>query len=103
MMTPATRSWKTPRDNCLGLQRIENSAGLSIGVLPNGCIFAIEHRCEGATVMINQLLGSPAGGGIARIYLRIDGAAPVTAGPGARGRFGAGRDCFIWEGETSGL
>ena len=106
-MTPSgKRSWTTPRDNNLGLHRIENRAGLSISVLPNGCIFAIEHRREDGTTMINQLLGSPVDGGIARLYLRIGGAAPFliqAAGPGAKGRFGAAGDRFVWEGETSGL
>ncbi|MGH6857566.1 MAG: cellobiose phosphorylase, partial [Methylocella sp.] len=95
-----------PRGSNLGLYRIENRAGLSISALPNGCIFAIEHRREDATTMINQLLGSPVGGGIARLHLRIGGAPPVSveaAGSGAKGRFGAAGDRFVWEGETSGL
>ena len=56
--------------------------------------------------MINQLLGSPVDGGIARLYLRIGGAAPISvaaAGPGAKGRFGAAGDRFVWEAQTSGL
>ncbi|MGH6821643.1 MAG: cellobiose phosphorylase, partial [Methylocella sp.] len=106
MAPSGKRNWATPRDNNLGLYRIENRAGLSISVLPNGCIFAIEHRREDRTTMINQLLGSPVDGGIARLYLRIGGAVPISviaAGPGAKGRFGAAGDRFIWEGETSGL
>ncbi|MGB6177428.1 MAG: cellobiose phosphorylase, partial [Methylocella sp.] len=85
---------------------IENRAGLSISVLPNGGIFAIEHRRADGTTVINQLLGSPVDSGIARLYLRIGGAAPISvaaAGPGAKGRFGAAGDRFVWEGETSGL
>ena len=106
MVPSGKRNWKTPRDNNLGLHRIENRAGLTISVLPNGCIFAIEHRREDGTTMINQLLGSPVDGGIARLYLRVGGAAPISvaaAGPGAKGRFGAAGDRFVWEGETSGL
>jgi cellobiose phosphorylase len=106
MVPSGKRNWATPRDNNLGLYRIENRAGLSISVLPNGCIFAIEHRREDGATMINQLLGSPVDGGIARLYLRIGGAAPISveaAGPGARGRLGAADDGFVWEGETSGL
>ncbi|MDQ6701900.1 MAG: cellobiose phosphorylase [Pseudomonadota bacterium] len=106
-MVPSGKlSWKTPRDSGLGLHRIENRAGLSVSVLPNGCIFAIEHRREEGTTTINQLLGSPVDGGIARLYLRIGGAAPISveaAGPGAKGRFGAAGDRFVWEGETRGL
>ena len=106
MVASGKRGWKTPRDSDLGLYRIENRAGLSISVLPNGCIFAIEHRREDGTTMINQLLGSPIDGGIARLHLRIGGAPPISveaAGSGAKGRFGAAADSFIWEGETSGL
>src|ERR1700730_7118616 len=104
MVPSGKRSWTTPRDDNLGLHRIENRAGLSISVLPNGCIFALEHLREDATTMINQLLGSPIDGGIARLYLRIGGAAPVAAaGPGAKGRFGAADDRFVWEEETHGL
>src|SRR3984893_12125999 len=106
MVPSGKRNWATPRDNNLGLYRIENRAGLSINVLPNGCIFAIEHRREDGTTLINQLPGSPVDGGIARLYLRIGGAAPISveaAGPGAKGRFGAAGDRFVWEGEASGL
>ncbi|MDQ6701907.1 MAG: cellobiose phosphorylase, partial [Pseudomonadota bacterium] len=106
MVASGKRSWKTPCDNNLGLYRIENRAGLSISVLPNSCIFAIEHRREDGATMINHLLGSPIDGGIARLYLRVGGAAPISvvaAGPGATGRFGAAGDRFVWEGETSGL
>ena len=103
---PAARTLTTPRDDDLGLRRIANRAGLSIGVLPNGCVFAIEHRHErrGPTV-INQVLGSPLAGGIARLYLRARGPEARVAqaiGPGARVRFGAGGDRFVWEGETGG-
>jgi len=106
MVPPDKRSWKTPGEHDLGLHQIENRAGLSISVLPNGCIFAIEHRREDGTTMINQLLGSPVDGGIARLYLRIGGAAPISvvaAGPGATGRCGVAGDRFVWEGETNGL
>jgi 1,2-beta-oligoglucan phosphorylase len=106
MMPSGKRSWKTPRERDLGLYRIENRAGLSISVLPNGGVFAIEHRREDETTMINQLLGSPVDGGIARLYLRIGGATPISVaatGPGGKGWFGAASNYFVWEGETSGL
>jgi len=64
------RSWRMPGEKDLGLLRIENQAGLSVSRLSNGCVFAIEHRCENTTVMINQILGSPLDGGIGRIFLR---------------------------------
>ena len=100
------RRWTTPRDCDLGLRRIENRAGLSISVLPNGCIFAIEHQRPNGVTLINQLLGSPVDNGIARIYLRVEGEAPFplqTAGAGANARFGFAEDRFVWEAETSGI
>ncbi len=98
------RSWTTPRDADLGLRAIENRAGLSISALPNGCIFSIEHREAGGAILVNQLLGSPIAGSVQRIYLRIEGEAPVEiVGPQANIRFGAGTDCFIFEGETQGV
>jgi cellobiose phosphorylase len=106
MVSSSKRSWTTPRDCDLGLHRIENRAGLSISVLPNGCIFAIEHRRPDGTTVINQLLGSPVDRGIARIYMRVDGAALLSieaAGPNANARFSAARDRIVWEGETNGI
>ncbi len=98
------RSWTTPRDAGLGLRAIENRAGLAIRALPNGCIFSIEHRYQGGAILINQLLGSPIDGSVQRIYLRIEGEAPVEiVGPHADIDFGAGSDCFIWAGESLGV
>ncbi len=83
------RNWTTPRDDSLGLSRIENGAGLAISALPNGCIFSIEHRVAGGAILVNQLLGSPIDGSVQRIYLRIEGEAPVEiVGPRANIRFG---------------
>ena len=48
MTRPAARLITTPRDDDLGLRRITNQTGLSISVLPNGCVFAIEHQHERA-------------------------------------------------------
>ncbi len=105
MIPSGKRSWTTPREKDLGLHRIENSAGLAISVLPNGCIFSIEHRRPNGATMINQLLGSPIDGGIARLYLRIgsEQLCVQAVGPGAIGRFHAAGDRFTWEGETAGL
>ena len=59
-MTPSDkRGWTTPRDRNLRLRRIENRSGLSISVLPNGCVFAIEHARKDDVIVVNQLLGSP--------------------------------------------
>jgi cellobiose phosphorylase len=106
MTSTGTRICTTPRDSDLGLRRIANEAGLSVSVLPNGCIFAIEHQHAHGRIMLNQVLGSPIGGGIARLCLRIGGSQPLVAevvGPGANVRFGAGTDRFAWEGEAGGL
>ena len=53
--------------------------------------------------MLNQVLGSPLGGGIARFYLRTGGPAPhitQVLGPGAKLRFGVAEDRFVWDGES---
>ncbi|QBR72948.1 cellobiose phosphorylase [Beijerinckiaceae bacterium] len=106
-MPSGQRSWKTPREKDLGLHWIENQAGMRIGVLPNGCLFSIEHRRPGGgATMINQVLGSPIDGGIGRLYLRSGGEPPLCieiVGPNARGLSLAASDCFVWEGETAGL
>ena len=101
-MTPL-RTFETPRESDIGLRRITNTSGLSISVLPNGCVFAIEHRHERGRTLINQVQGSPLDGGIGRLCLRVGGpeAAIVEAvGPGAKVSLGAADDCFTWEGET---
>src|SRR5262249_55572599 len=66
----------------------------------NGSLFAIEHRHERGRFMLNQVLGSPIDGGIARLYLRIGGTTPriVRIGPGGRGRFGPPADPVVWGG-----
>jgi cellobiose phosphorylase len=97
-------SWATPRDADLGLQRI--GAGLTASVLPNGSLFAIEHESRDARIMINQVLGSPLAGGIARVYVRVGGAQPRidrVTGCGAGMRFGAAADRVVWEGGSAAL
>ena len=100
------RSFVTPREDDLGLHRIVSPSGLSIGVLPNGCVFAIEHRHERGQTLINQVHGSPVHGGIARLFLRVGSADPAiveAVGPGAEGGFGTADDRFVWEGDAAGL
>ena len=59
---------------------------------------------KAAAILVNQLLGSPIDGSVQRIYLRIEGEAPVEiVGPGANIEFGAGPDSFIWAGESLGV
>lgn len=97
------RIFRTPRENELGLQRIKNASGLEIAVLPNGCLFAIEHDDGRGRVMVNQAVGSPLGGSIARILLRTKTWTVEAVGPQAAALFGAGADRFVWEGEKEGL
>jgi cellobiose phosphorylase len=106
MKPRAARTFVMPRESGLGLRRLTNQAGLSIGVLPNGCVFAIEHQDERGRTLINQLQGSPLDGGIARLYLRIRAAEPAVVevvGPGAKVSFGASGDRFAWAGTTRGV
>ncbi len=100
------RSFSLPRESGLGLRRITNAAGLDFSVLPNGCIFALEHERGDGRAMISQVLGSPVDGGIMRILIRAGGAAPrviEAVGPRAAVAFGAAGDRFVWKGETAGL
>ena len=106
MTRTGAHTFTTPRDGDLGLRRVENSPGLCISALPNGCIFAIEHKGNGGCTMVNQVLGSPVGGSIGRIYLRSGGPTPhVTQvlGPSAKTFFGAADDRFVWVGRTGGV
>ncbi len=106
-MTPiSARTFETPRVSNLDLSRITGASGLSIAVLPNGCVFAIEYRDRGGRTLINQAQGSPLDGGIGRMYLRVGGPEAVIAeavGPGADVAFAAADDRFVWEGETGGI
>ncbi len=97
------RTFHTPCEGELGLLRIKNTAGLKIAILPNGCLFAIEHDDGRGRAMLNQMLGSPLGGSIARILLRTEAWTAEAVGPGAAMQFGAGADRFVWAGETGGL
>src|SRR5688572_12643621 len=106
MSNPVTRTWNTPREQNLGLRRIANQAGLSISVLPNGSVFAIEHRRASATILVNQVLSSPLEGGIGRILLRVGGPDPFiveAVGPRANISLGLTADRVVWEGETGGI
>ena len=101
------RNWRLPRAGELGLIRVGNDAGLEVSVLPNGSVFAIEHRDDRGPIRVNQVLGAPIGGGLARVLLRIrtpGGAATCEVqGPRARVRLGAADDRIVWEGTTHGI
>src|SRR6185369_10127237 len=95
-------SWTTPRDNDLGLKRVSSAAGIAVSLLPNGSVFAIEHESQGGRIMINQQLGSPVGGGIARLYLRLGGAEPSIS-EAAKARCGVAADRILWEEGAAGI
>ena len=106
MTPPAARTLETPGEGDLGLLHVTSPSGLSVSVLPNGCVFAIEHRHERGRTLINQVPGSPLDGGIARLFLRVRAPEPAVAevvGPGTRVTFGAAPDRFAWEGEIAGV
>jgi len=86
----------------LGLERIVNRSGLSIGLLPNGAVFSLEHAEGARRIVINQAFASPIAGGMGRILLRIGGADPAIlacVGAEAKCRIGVADDRFVWEGE----
>ena len=96
----------TPRPEDLGLRHLGNKRGLRISVLPNGAVFAIEHEQQGRRIMVNRSLGSPVGGSIGRVCLRIGGSEPLiltVAGAEAQCRIGATGDRFVWQGETAAV
>ena len=96
----------TPRRDDLHLTRISNTSGLSISVLPNSTIFAIEHSKDNRSIMINQILALPIEGGMAGIFIRIGGDAPACiplVGQKARGQFGASTHHLVWAGEEQGM
>lgn len=97
---------RLPRDADLGLTRLTSRSGLAISLLPNGTVFAIAHTLGDRGVMINQVLGSPLGGGIGGLHLRIGGAAPAVLALTAsrtNGLIGAAADRFVWQGKAQGL
>jgi cellobiose phosphorylase len=79
---------------------------MSIDVLPNGSVFAIEHRDEQNATLVNQVLASEIGGSIARVLVRIGGANAAVveaAGPGGDIKLALSDDTVAWEGETGGV
>ena len=106
MSSTGLRTWCLPRQEQLGLLRVANASGVEISVVPNGAVFAIECRTEAASILINQVLGSPIGGGIGRILLRSDTKGSTNRevlGAHARVRLGANEDRIVWEGLTRGI
>ncbi|HXI67448.1 MAG TPA: hypothetical protein VNH41_05880, partial [Steroidobacteraceae bacterium] len=100
------RSLTTPRAEDLQLTRLGNESGFQIAVLPNGTIFSLEHVQQGRRIMVNRSFGSPIAASMGRLYLRVGGTEPMmlsVAGAQARCRIGATADCFLWQGEVSGV
>ncbi len=96
----------TPHIDDLGLERIVNRSGLSIGLLPNGAVFSLEHAEVARRIVINQAFGSPIAGGMGRLVVRIGGADPAIlacAGAEASARVGVADDRFVWAGEQRGV
>ena len=96
----------TPRVDDLGLKRIVNHSGLSIGLLPNGAVFSLEHAEGVRRIVINQAFASPIAGGMGRLLLRIGGADPAIlacVGAEASRQIGGADDRFVWQGEERGV
>ncbi len=96
----------TPHVDDLGLRRVVNRSGLSIGLLPNGAVFSFEHAEGARRIVINQAFASPIAGGMGRLLLRIGGAEPAIlacVGAEASGQIGAADDRFVWQGEERGV
>ena len=106
MTSSAVRRFTTPGEDDLGLLCITNRSGLSISLLPNGGLFAVEHHHKRGRTRLNLVEGSPLDGGIARLYLRVRAPEPaltMAAGANADIRFGANVDRFVWHGATKGV
>jgi cellobiose phosphorylase len=100
-----SRSFRLPLEHELGQHRLTSSSDLQIGVLPNGCLFAIEHVAGEERTLLNQVFGSPLGSGIGRLLLRVgaERKAIAIAGPGAEVSVGGAGSRFVWTGETDRL
>ncbi|MFO1046912.1 MAG: hypothetical protein U1E52_03290 [Geminicoccaceae bacterium] len=106
MKGAALRRFTTPGEDALGMRRISSRSGLTIGLLPNGSPFAIEHRHERGRIRLSLMEGSPLDGGIARLYLRLRSPEPaltMAAGANVHLRLGAREDRFVWQGATCGV
>jgi cellobiose phosphorylase len=102
MTVTASRHWTTPQHDVPGLRRIENSLGLAASILPNGSLFAIDHKA----IIIGQVLASSIEGGLGLVLLRIGHPAPSIielVGPRAVLSVGVGDSSLIWAGETAAI
>ena len=106
MRRAALRRFTTPGEGIPGVREIASRSGLVIGLLPNGGLFAIEHRHKRGRTRVSLVEGSPLEGGIARLCLRVRAPEPglaLAAGANANLRIGAADDRFVWQGATGGV
>ena len=106
MTRSAVREFTAPGESALGLRLVTSQSGLTISLLPNGSLFAIEHRHERGRTRVSLVEGSPLDGGIVRLYLRVrapEAASTLAAGANAALRLGAAEDRFAWQGEIGGV
>ncbi|EPE94284.1 GH36-type glycosyl hydrolase domain-containing protein [Rhizobium grahamii] len=106
MASAIHRRIQIPRRDRLGLVSLSNDSGLSISLLPNGTLFAIEYNDDFGAMMVNQVFGSPVYGGIGRLYLRIGGSQAGVfeiVGPRARISFSRGETAFFWNGQSGDI
>ncbi|MBD9638959.1 cellobiose phosphorylase [Ensifer sp. ENS07] len=106
MPSETHRMFEIPRRDGLGLASVSNGTGLSISLLPNGTLFAIEYSDDMGAIMINQVLGSPVYGGISRLYLRFGGSQAGVfeiVGPRAKVSFSQGKSAFFWKGQSGDI
>ena len=91
------------KESDFGLRRLSNAGGLNIGVLADGCLFAIDR----GEILINQILGSPVAGGIHRIDLRVHRDREIRCipivGPAADTAFMLTDNQLCWNGEDREL
>jgi cellobiose phosphorylase len=80
-----------------------SAGGTTVKMLRNGCIYSIERE----EILINQILASPLGGGIHRVYLRVrendSFSFAEIVGPRAASEFASAPDRFVWTGSWNGL
>jgi cellobiose phosphorylase len=85
------------------LHSLHGARGLKIHLLPNGCLYSIEH----GPILINQVLGSPVAGGVHRIYLRVHEDKQVRyrciVGPDLASSVSVSERALAWTGEWHGI
>jgi cellobiose phosphorylase len=99
------RTWTLPRAPA-GMHYLASGSGIRAGILPNGALFALEHCVGDHAILINQLLGSPVAGGVARLLVRSGGPNPSSFeafGPHAAVELCANATRAGWRGRTAGI